>query len=180
MLDRYFLRPDTLSRIHSSWIGEAIVTYVTWLTEQDYAARTVYRRVPILMRFGAFAQQQGARQWADLPAYIQPFVTAWLKGRVERKFDFVQKNLLNGRTYRNLEHLNEVTAWWLTHVADVQVHRETKQRPIDRYAQEQPHLVPLPAQPYDTAQVLYRIADVEGFVCYQQNYGSSGFTVGNV
>jgi site-specific recombinase XerD len=81
MLDRYFLRPDTLTRIRSSWIGEAIVTYVTWLTEQDYAARTVYRRVPILMRFGAFAQQQGARQWTDLPAYVQPFVTAWHKAQ---------------------------------------------------------------------------------------------------
>ena len=96
-------------------------------------------------------------------------LTTQAKGRVDAQFDFVQKNLLNGRTFRNLAQLNAVTAWWLANVADVQVHRETKQRPIDRYAQEQPHLVPLPAQPYDTAQVLYRIADVEGFVCYQQN-----------
>ncbi|HWT83188.1 MAG TPA: IS21 family transposase, partial [Candidatus Methylomirabilis sp.] len=117
-------------------------------------------------RFLAFATHYGFKPWACLPRRAQT------KGRVERKFDFVQKNLLNGRTFRNLEHLNEVTAWWLTHVADVQVHRETKQRPIDRYAQEQPHLVPLPTQPYDTAQVFYRIADVEGFVCYQQNYYS--------
>jgi len=54
----------------------------------------------------------------------------------------------------------------------VRLHRETRQRPIDRYAAERPHLIPLPAHPYDTAQVVYRIADVEGFVCYQQNYYS--------
>jgi hypothetical protein len=114
-------------------------------------------------RFLAFATHYGFKPWACQPRRPRT------KGRVERQFDFVQKNLLNGRTFRNLAHLHEVTAWWLANVADVQVHRETKQRPIDRYAQEQPHLVPLPAQPYDTAQVLYRIADVEGFVCSQQN-----------
>jgi len=99
-------------------------------------------------------------------------LTALTKGRVEKKFDFVQKNLLNGRSFCNLAQLNDVTAWWLANVADVRLHRETRQRPIDRYAEELPRLIPLPAQPYDTAQVLYRIADVEGFVCYQQNYYS--------
>lgn len=117
-------------------------------------------------RFLAFATHYGFQPWACLPRRPRT------KGRVERKFDFVDKNLLNGRTFTTLAHLNEVTAWWLTEVADVQVHRETKQRPIDRYTQEQPYLIPLPAQPYDTAQVLYRIADVEGFVCYRQNYYS--------
>jgi len=63
-----------------------------------------------------------------------------------------------------------VTAGWLTSVADVQVHRETKERPIDRYAAEQRHLIPLPAHPYDTAPVCYRIVNVEGFVSYQQNH----------
>ena len=96
-------------------------------------------------------------------------MTAQTKGKVERKFHFVEKNLLNGRSFRNLAALNDVTAWWLADVADVRLHRETKQRPIDRYAQEQPHLIPLPGQPYDTAQVVYRIADVDGFVCYQHN-----------
>lgn len=114
-------------------------------------------------RFLAFATHYGFKPWACLPRRAQT------KGKSERRFDFVEKNLLNGRTFCHLAHLNEVTAWWLTAVADVQLHRETKERPIDRYAREQPHLVPLPAHPYDTATVVYRIADVEAFVCYQQN-----------
>jgi transposase len=101
-------------------------------------------------RFLAFATHYGYRPFACLPRRAQT------KGRVERKFDFVQKNLLNGRTFRTLDHLNEVTAWWLANVADVQVHRETSQRPIERYAEERPHLIPLPAQPYDTALALPR------------------------
>jgi transposase len=115
-------------------------------------------------RFLAFATHYGFKPWACLPRRPRT------KGKAERKFDFVEKNLLNGRTFCNLAHLNDVAAWWLTNIADVHVHRETKQRPIDRYAEEQPHLIPLPAHPYDTASVVYRIADVEGFVSYQQNH----------
>ena len=55
--------------------------------------------------------------------------------------------LLCGRDFRNLEHLNETTAWWLANVADVRVHGETKERPLDRHAQEVPHLLPLPTHP---------------------------------
>jgi transposase len=91
------------------------------------------------------------------------------KGKVERPFWYVETNLLNGRTFRTLEHLNEVTAWWLGHVADVRVHRETKQRPIDRYAEERPHLIALPATPYDVATVEYRVVNLEGCVVYRQN-----------
>jgi transposase len=117
-------------------------------------------------RFLAFATHYGFKPWACLPRRPRT------KGKSERMFDFVEKNLLNGRTFCNLAHLNDVTAWWLANVADIRVHRETKQRPIDRYAAERPHLVPLPGHAYDTANVVYRIADVEGLVCYQQNHYS--------
>jgi hypothetical protein len=91
------------------------------------------------------------------------------KGKVERPFWYVETNLLNGRTFRTLEHLNDVTAWWLTHVADVRVHRETRQRPLDRHAEERPHLIALPATPYDVATVEYRVVNIEGCIIYRQN-----------
>ena len=75
MLERYFIRPDTVDRIRASWIGAPIEQYVTWLASQGYAARTVYRRVPLLVRFGAFAAERGARRWDDLPAHVDAFVT---------------------------------------------------------------------------------------------------------
>ena len=65
-----------------------------------------------------------------------------------------------------------MTAWWLANVADVRVHRETKQRPLDRHAEERPHLIPLPAAPYDVAAVEYRVVNVEGFIAYRQNFYS--------
>src|SRR5271156_5410049 len=91
------------------------------------------------------------------------------KGKVERPFDYVEKSLLNGRTFRSLEHLNEVAVWWLAEVADIRLHRETKQRPLDRYTEERTHLLALPAAPYDTAVVEYRVVNVEGDVVYRQN-----------
>jgi transposase len=91
------------------------------------------------------------------------------KGKVERQFHYVEVSLLNGRTFRSLAHLNAVTAQWLAEVADVRIHRETKERPVDRHAEERPHLLPLPATRYDVAAVEYRVVNVEGFVVYQQN-----------
>lgn len=114
-------------------------------------------------KFLAFATHYGFTPWACRVRRSQT------KGKVERHFDYVEKNLLNGRTFASLEHLNEVTSRWLTDVADVRVHRETQQRPLDRHAEERPHLIPLPATPYEVAAVEYRIVNVEGFIVYQQN-----------
>jgi hypothetical protein len=91
---------------------------------------------------------------------------------VERAFHYAEKSLLNGRTFRSLEHLNEVTRWWLENVADVRVHRKTKKRPIDAHAEELPHLLPLPAHHWDTAQVVYRVVRPEGWIDYRRNHYS--------
>ncbi|MFH0983555.1 MAG: hypothetical protein V2A79_18730, partial [Planctomycetota bacterium] len=91
------------------------------------------------------------------------------KGNVEKQFYFVETNLLSGREFRSLEHLNEVTDGWLKEVADVRVHRQTKRRPIDMHAEELPHLIPLPERPYEVAEVVYRTVDAEGMVPYGQN-----------
>ena len=55
-------------------------------------------------RFLAFATHYGFRPVACRPRRPQT------KGKVERPFDYVETNLLNGRTFRTLDHLNEVTA----------------------------------------------------------------------
>jgi transposase len=117
-------------------------------------------------RFLAFATHYGFRPWACRPRRPQT------KGKIERPFWYVEKNLLNGRTFTSLAHLNEVTAHWLANTADVRIHQETKRRPLDLYQEEKPHLLPLPAHPYDTALVLYRTVNPEGCVPYLQNFYS--------
>ena len=53
MLEKYYVKPQTLDRIRAHWLGEPVERYVTWLHEQGYGARNVFRRVPLLLRFGA-------------------------------------------------------------------------------------------------------------------------------
>lgn len=78
MLERYFIKPETIDRIRASWIGKPIERYVHWLTENGYAARNVYRRVPILIKFGEYALQHGSRNFEDLQAAVDPFVNHWI------------------------------------------------------------------------------------------------------
>ncbi len=80
MFERYYLKPETIDRLHASWLCEPIERYVQWLDEQGYSSRNVYRRVPILRQFGEFAKQHGASQWTDLPAHVDPFVANWIRG----------------------------------------------------------------------------------------------------
>ena len=84
MLERYFIKPETLDRIRGSWLGEPIESYVTWLTEQGYAARNVYRRVPMLLHFAEFTRDHGANTWEELPDFIDGFIEHWVRSRRRR------------------------------------------------------------------------------------------------
>lgn len=117
-------------------------------------------------RFLSFATHYGYRPVACRPHRPRT------KGKIERGFRYVDLSLLNGRTFRSLEHLNEVTASWLEHVADVRVHGTTEKRPIDLFAEERPHLLPLPEHPYDIDPIVYRTVDAEGFILYGRNFYS--------
>ena len=68
MLERYFVRPQTVDRIRAGWIGSEIERYVVWLAEHGYSSRCVLRRVPLLIKFGEFAWVGGARTVEELPA----------------------------------------------------------------------------------------------------------------
>jgi transposase len=95
-------------------------------------------------RFLAFATHYGFRPVACRVRRPQT------KGKVERPFYYVETSLFNGRSFESLNHLNEVTDWWLAQ-------------------EELPHLIALPVHAYDVAPVIYRTVDVEGLVTYCQN-----------
>lgn len=74
MLEEYFVKPDTIDRIRSSWIGPQVEQYVGWLAGLGYQPRTVWHRVPLLLGFAEFAWRHGARIAEDLPAHVEAFV----------------------------------------------------------------------------------------------------------
>ena len=51
MLERFFLKPQTVDRIMGCWLGQNIELYAAALYETGYSARSILRRVPILVQF---------------------------------------------------------------------------------------------------------------------------------
>lgn len=75
------------------------------------------------------------------------------KGRVESAVGYVKKNFLNGLDIPDFSALNPAVRGWLDTIANVRVHGETHQRPVDRFEEEKALLHPLPAGPFDCATV---------------------------
>lgn len=89
------------------------------------------------------------------------------KPRVERSFWEAERSFLNGRTFRDFEDMRAQLAHWLDTIVDQR--RRNGETPLDRFAREREHLVPLPRHPYDTARVVYRVCTIDGFVAWEGN-----------
>ncbi len=111
-------------------------------------------------RFLAFATHYGFQ-----PKALPPRKPEW-KGKVERPFQFVEGNCLNARSFVDLADLNAHATWWMEHRSDPHRHRRTGEPPIERFGREAEHLHPLPAHPYDTAEVGYRVVDRDRLVSW--------------
>jgi hypothetical protein len=86
---------------------------------------------------------------------------------VERSFWTHERSFLPGRDFRDLDDFNTQLAHWLATVVDVRKRQGTTS--LDRFAEEAPHLLPLPSHPYDTARVTYRLCSIDGFIDWQGN-----------
>jgi transposase len=89
------------------------------------------------------------------------------KPRVERSFWEAERSFLNGRTFIDFEDMRAQLARWLGTIVDTR--RRHGETPLDRFAREHEHLVPLPRHPYDTARVVYRVCSIDGFVAWEGN-----------
>lgn len=75
------------------------------------------------------------------------------KGRVENGVGYVKKSFLNGMELSgSLAGINAAAQRWLDEVANVRIHGETRQKPMDLFAQEKPALRALPAALYDVGR----------------------------
>lgn len=75
------------------------------------------------------------------------------KGRVENGVGYVKKNFLNGLQILSFPPLNPAVVLWRDTVANIRIHGETRQKPIDLFEKEKPLLKPLPVMPYDCAVI---------------------------
>ena len=91
------------------------------------------------------------------------------KPKVERGFWELQKSFLNGRRFADEADLRRQLEGWMTGTSDERVHRKTKRVVRVMYEEEREHLLALPTHSYDTARVVYRLCDIEGFVSWEGN-----------
>lgn len=99
------------------------------------------RLVRFLPRFLAFAREYGFYPRAcNLAA-------GWEKGKVERAIGYTRQNFWPLREFTDLHDVNRQARQWLSEVANQRQHRETRQRPMDRF--QPAALKPLPIIPYD-------------------------------
>jgi len=94
------------------------------------------------------------------------------KGRVESGVGYVKKNFLNGLELTEFAAIQAAVQVWLDTVANVRIHGETQQRPIDLLMQERAHLGPLNPHPYDSARTFTSVASSQFRVTLDTNHYS--------
>jgi transposase len=75
------------------------------------------------------------------------------KGRVEHAVGYVKQNLLRGLALPPWPALNPAGRLWLETVANVRLHGQTRQTPLELFQEEKTKLKPLSTLPYDIALV---------------------------
>src|SRR5262249_32975346 len=65
------------------------------------------------------------------------YYRAQTKGKVESGVKYVKRNALVGRTFRDLQHLNDWLLEWCVTVADQRLHGTTHERPAERFARQE-------------------------------------------
>jgi len=92
------------------------------------------------------------------------------KGKVERPFQYIEGNLLGGRTFTDIDDLRACAAWWLKEVSDLHIHDTTGKSPLDLFVNQERHaLQPLPPRPYDCSEVVFRVCPPDLFVEFERN-----------
>ncbi len=75
------------------------------------------------------------------------------KGRVENAVGYVKKNLLAGLDIPDFAAIGPACRHWLDTVANVRIHGQTRQRPVDLFVKEHSFMQALPENPFDIATV---------------------------
>lgn len=116
--------------------------------------------------FDALARHYGFRAVPLAPGYKEG------KGKVENPFRYVEGNFLLAHRregFQDLADLNEKALAWLRTTAWVRCHGTTREVPAARLAGEREQLLPLPAAPFEAAQVEPRLVGDDFCVAWDTN-----------
>jgi transposase len=86
---------------------------------------------------------------------VAPAYAPWVKGKIERPFDFIREGFWRGYEFTDLVAANRDLKQWLAEKAQ-RVHGTTHERVDVRFEREKPHLLRLPPEPCDISERLCR------------------------
>lgn len=109
--------------------------------------------------------------YGAVPRACQPY-RAKTKGKVERPFRYIRQDFFLARTFRNMDDLNAQFETWRTEVANPRVHATTRRVVDEAFAEEVPHLKPLPAIPYSAVLTVERRVSKDGMIAVGGNFYS--------
>jgi transposase len=99
---------------------------------------------------------------------VAPAYAPWVKGKVERPFDFIREGFWRGYRFTELATANRDLQAWLAQKAQ-RMHGTTHERVDTRFAREQPHLGPLPPAPCDVSLRLVRMVAKDCTIAVEGN-----------
>jgi len=92
------------------------------------------------------------------------------KGIIEASVKFVKGNFMENRLYMSLEIWNQSFEDWLERTGNKNKHGTTKRKPVDMFAEEQEHLLPLfGTAPTEVAEDMSRNVRPDNTVWYKSN-----------
>jgi transposase len=127
-------------------------------------------------RFLAFARECG---FVPRACHVR---APWEKGKVERAIGYIRQNFWPLRSFTDLPDLNAQARQWLKEIANQRQHRETGQRPEERFQPESLRSLPALIPDYrDTAEALVykdiRLSFDGNRYCVPPRYVGSRLTV---
>jgi transposase len=95
------------------------------------------------------------------------------KGKVEAGVGHAKKTPLKGQRFESLEEAQTYLDRWETHWADTRIHGTTKRQVAAMFAEERPHLLALPLEPFRFYQYGQRVVHLDGCVEVEAAYYSA-------
>jgi transposase len=95
------------------------------------------------------------------------------KGKVEAGVGHAQKTPLKGQRFESLSEAQAYLDHWEARWADTRIHGTTKRQVAAMFAEEKPHLLPLPLEPFRCYQYGQRTVHLDGCVEVEAAYYST-------
>lgn len=109
-----------------------------------------------------------ARFYGFKPLLCRPY---WprTKGKVERPYGYIEEDFFLGRTFKNLDDLNNQGREWLDKTANLRIHGTTREVPLVRLEHERKYLIPLPERRYEFYEEVLRRSAKDCYISYGGN-----------